>query len=96
MTIKTKFVGITGVGNSEAIDVHDTNTIRISYAVSVSGTVNYTVQHSLDGINFFDNADNASQTTAKDGNYVFPVRSIRVKVNSGTGTTTLHVRQLVI
>lgn len=96
MSIQTKFVAQTGAGNSSAIDVMDTNDVRISYAVSVSGTVNYTVQHSLDGITYFDNTDTAAQTTSQDGNYVFPVRDVRVKVNSGSGTATLHVRQLVI
>lgn len=95
MTIKTKFVAVTGVAASEAIGVEDTNEIRVSYAVAVTGTVTYTVQHSLDGITYFDNIDNAAQTTSQDGNYVFPVRDVRVNNTAGTGTSTLHVRQLV-
>lgn len=95
MTIKTKFVAQTGVGASAAISIFDTNEIRISYAVSVVGTVTYTVQHSLDGITFFDNTDNAAKTTSADGNYVFPVRDVRVNVTAGSGTATIHVRQLV-
>ena len=95
MTIKTKFVTQVGVGTSEAISVDDTNDIRISYGVSLSGSATYTVQHSLDGITYFDNTDNSAQTTAKDGNYIFPVRDIRINVTAGAGTATLHVRQLV-
>ena len=95
MSIKTKFVAQTGTGASAAIDIDDTNEIRISYAVAVSGTVTYTVQHSLDGLTYFDNTDAAAQTAAKDGNYVFPIRDVRVNVTAGTGTATLHVRQLV-
>jgi len=95
MTIKTKFVTQVGVGASAAIAVMDTNDIRISYAVSLNGSATYTVQHSLDDSTFFDNSDNSAQTTAQDGNYVFPVRSIRVNVTAGAGTATLHVRQLV-
>lgn len=95
MTIKTKFVAQTGVGASAAIGIFDTNDIRISYGVSVSGTVTYTVQHSLDGSTYFDNSDNSAQTTSQDGNYIFPVRDVRVNVTAGTGTATLHVRQLV-
>ncbi len=95
MTIKTQFVAQTGVGASAAVGINDTNDIRISYGVSVSGTVTYTVQHSLDGATYFDNSDNAAQTTSKDGNYIFPVRDVRVNVTAGTGTATLHVRQLV-
>ena len=96
MSIQTKFVIQIGTGASAAIDVIDTNDVRISYAVSLSGSATYTVQHSLDGITFFDNSDNTAQTTAQDGNYIFPVRSIRINVTAGSGTATLHVRQLVI
>lgn len=95
MAIRTKFVAQVGVGASAAIDIEDTNELRISYGVAVSGTVTYTVQHSLDGITYFDNTDNSAQTTAQDGNYVFPVRDVRVNVTAGSGTATLHVRQLV-
>ena len=95
MSIKSKFVAQTGVGASSSIAILDTNTIRISYGVVVTGTVTYTVQHSLDDTTFFDNLDNAAQTTSKDGNYVFPVRNVRVNVTAGAGTATLHVRQLV-
>lgn len=96
MPIKNKFESVTGVGASAAIDVRDTNDIRISYAVVVSGTVTYTVQHSVGGDAFVDNTDNSGQTTTQDGNYIFPVQKIRVNVTAGTGTATLHVRQLVI
>lgn len=95
MTIKTKFVAQVGVGASEAISIEDTNEIRISYAVAITGGATYTVQHSLDGITYFDNADNSAKTTNADGNYVFPVRDVRINVTAGSGTVTLHVRQLI-
>ena len=88
-------IPVTAVGNSEVADIFDTEDIRISYAVVVTGTVNYTVQHSLDGINFFDNSDNTSQTTSQDGNYVFPVRAVRVKYNSGSGSFVFNLRQSI-
>lgn len=96
MPIKNKFVAQTGVGPSEAIDVHDTSDIRISYVVIVVGTVTYSVQHSVGGDAFLNNSDNEQQTITADGNYVFPVQKIRVNVTAGTGTATLHVRQLVV
>lgn len=96
MSTLSKAVDQVGVGESEAIDIEDTNDIRISYACGVTGTVNYTVQHSLDGVRYFDNSDNASKTVDADGNYVFPVRAVRVKVNSGSGTVQLYLRQLVV
>ena len=96
MSIKNKFVIQTGVGQSEAIDILDTNDIKVSYAVVVSGTVTYTVQHSVGGDAFVDNDDNQDKTTTADGNYVFPVQKVRVNVTAGTGTATLHIRQLVV
>lgn len=96
MSILSQEVTQTGVGNSTAIDIFETVDIRISYALGVTGTVNYTVQHSLDGVRFFDNSDNAAQTTDQDGNYVMPIRAVRVKVNSGSGSVQLYVRQLIV
>ena len=96
MPIKNKFVIQTGVGASEAIDIQDTNDIRISYVVVVVGTVTYSVQHSIGGDAFLDNTDNVNKTTTADGNYVFPVQKVRVNVTAGAGTATLHVRQLVV
>ena len=95
MTIQSNTIPHTGVGASLAADIYDTSDIRVSYAVIVTGTVNYTVQHSLDGINFFDNSDNTAQTTSQDGNYVFPVRAVRVNINSGAGSIVFNVRQSI-
>lgn len=96
MSVESKFVSQVGVGASPQIDIKDSTDIKISYAVSVTGTCTYTVQHSLDGLGWFDNTDNLNQTTAQDGNYIFPVRGVRVNVTAGTGTATLYVRQLVV
>ena len=95
MSIKTKFVEQVGTGASAAIGIFDTNDIRVSYAVAVSGTVTYTVQHSLDGLTYFNNTDNEGQTASQDGNYSFPIRDVRVNITAGSGTAILHVRQLV-
>ena len=45
MTIKTRFVAQTGTGASDAIDIFDTNSIRVSYAVSLSGSATSQVPH---------------------------------------------------
>lgn len=95
MAIRSFATTLAAVGNSEVADIFDTVDIRISYAVVVTGTVNYTVQHSLDGINFFDNSDNTAQTTSQDGNYVFPIRAVRVKLNSGSGSVVFNLRQSI-
>lgn len=95
MAIRSNTINLAVVGVSEAADIFDTEDIRISYAVVVTGTVNYTVEHSLDGVNFFANSDNTSQTTSQDGNYIFPVRSVRVRINSGSGSVAFTVRQSI-
>ena len=66
---------------------------NIGFGVVVSGTVNYTVQHTFDGTNWFNHPTIASQTTAQDGNYAFPVLQVRLTVNSGGGTATLTLIQ---
>lgn len=83
----------TGVGASTALTINHRKNPKVSYVVIVSGTVVYSVQHSLDGINFMDNSDVTSQSTNKDGNYIFPVEAVRVNVESGSGTATLTVLQ---
>lgn len=97
MALPSKFVTQVGVGASKAINILDTADVRISYAVFiVSGSVTYTVQHSLGNDDFVDNTDNLAQTTTRDGNYVMPVQKIRVNVTGGTGTVRLHVMQFVV
>jgi hypothetical protein len=96
MAIQTKTHSVTGVGTTEAVDIEDTNDIKIAWIVTVSGTATYTVEHSLDAINYIDNTDAVGQTANLDGNYILPIRSVRAKITSGTGTITLIVRQLVI
>ena len=97
MSQPSSFVTQVGVGASDSISIMDTADIRISYAVIVvSGSVTYTVQHSLGNGDFVNNTDNQAQTTTQDGNYVFPVQEVRVNVTSGTGTVRLVVIQLVV
>lgn len=66
---------------------------NIGFGVVVSGTVNYTVQHTFDGVNWFDHPTVAAQTTNQEGNYAFTVLQIRLTVNSGTDTATLTLLQ---
>lgn len=76
---------------------------NVGIGVVVSGTVNYTVQHTFDDVwatgytagsgNWFNHASLASQAANADGNYAFPVTAIRLTVNSGSGTATMTVIQ---
>jgi hypothetical protein len=66
--------------------------------VIVTGTVDYTVQHTFDDpavgfATWFPHPTIAAQSTNKDGNYAFPVTGIRITVNSGGGTVTFKLIQ---
>lgn len=97
--MKVQTVSKTGTGSSSAL-VMNTNIspFNVGFGVVVTGTVNYTVQHTFDdpGVGFttwFDHPTVASQAANADGNYAFPVTGIKVLVNSGGGTATLNLIQ---
>jgi len=97
--MKVQIVSKTGVGSSDAIVVNtNTNPCNIGFGVLVTGTVNYTVQHTFDDpatgfSTWFSHPTIASQAANADGNYAFPVTGIKVLVNSGSGTATLKLVQ---
>ncbi len=73
---------------------------NVGFGCVVTGTVDYTVQHAFDDpfvdaptFTAFDNAFVAGETTNEDGNYAFPVRVIRLKINSGDGSVAFTVLQ---
>jgi hypothetical protein len=97
--MKQQTVSQTGVGSSGSIVVNtNISPVNIGFGVVVTGTVNYTVQHTFDdpAVGFstwFSHPTVASQTANADGNYAFPVTGIKVLVNSGSGTATLNLIQ---
>jgi hypothetical protein len=97
--MKVQSVSKTGVGSSSAL-VMNTNIspFNVGFGVVVTGTVNYTVQHTFDdpAIGFttwFSHPTVASLAANADGNYAFPVTGVKVLVNSGSGTATLNLIQ---
>ena len=71
---------------------------NVGFGVLVTGTVDYTIQHTFDdpAIGFttwFPHPTVATESTNQDGNYAFPVTGIRLTVNSGGGTATLKLIQ---
>lgn len=85
---------ITGTGNTVGIVTDNYITpFNVGFGVVVSGTVNYSVQHTFDGTNWFNHASIVNQTTNQDGNYAFPVAQVRLSVSSGTGTATITLIQ---
>lgn len=97
--MKVQTVSKTGTGSSSAL-VMNTNIspFNVGFGVSVTGTVNYTIQHTFDDpavgfTTWFDHPSVASESTNQDGNYAFPVTGVKVLVNSGGGTATLELVQ---
>lgn len=96
-------VGTNGVGSSRPIGLNVWGDAPTSLQVDVSGTVNFTVQQTLDDIdavgavnvNWVDHPDSAlaSATSTAQGNYAYLPLWVRLKINSGTGTAALTVLQ---
>lgn len=97
--MRVQTVSKTGTGSSSAL-VMNTNIspFNVGFGVVVSGTVNYTVQHTFDDpavgfTTWFSHPTVAAQTANADGNYAFPVTGIKILVNSGSGSATLNLIQ---
>jgi len=91
----------TGTGSTAWIPLdYKQNPFNVGFGIVVSGTTNYTIEHTFDDVFnstvtpvAFPHSTTAAQTTNKDGNYAFPIRAVRVTVNSGTGSATLTLLQ---
>ena len=97
--MKVQSVTQTGAGSASPF-VMNTNTtpFNVGFGVVVSGTVNYTIQHTFDDpsvgfTTWFPHPTIAAQAANADGNYAFPVTGIRLTVNSGGGSATLNLVQ---
>lgn len=90
----------TGPGTSSAVvlDIYDRS--QVSVAVAVSGTVDYTIQQTMD--NVFDTSITPVWTDVPDPNLVgstttqtsglpYTPFALRVVVNSGSGSATMSV-----
>lgn len=94
-------VSQTGAGSSAPVPLDTYLDFGVGIGCTVTGTVNYTVQHTFDdpfGPGFasavwLDHPTVAAETTNQDGNYAYGVRAVRVTVNSGTGTVRMTVVQ---
>lgn len=98
--MKVQTVSKSTTGSSSAL-VMNTNIspFNVGFGVKVTGTINYTVQHTFDdpGVGFttwYSHPTIASKTDNQDGNYAFPVTGIKILVNSVSGgSVTLSVVQ---
>lgn len=93
-------VGTNGVGSTRFVSIDQNKTVSgISYEFTVTGTVNYDLQHTLNDPNrfpvtWFDDTNIASETTDQLGAINFPVVGSRCLINSGTGTVVMTVVQM--
>lgn len=91
----------TGTGSSSlAVLDHYLTPFNVAIGAVVSGTVNYTIQHTFDDVldssvtpTWFNHPTMAALTANSDGNYAFPVRAVKILINSGTGSVTAKVIQ---
>ena len=97
--MKVQIAAQTGAGSTGPFGMNTNVTpFNVGFGVIVSGTVNYTVQHTFDDpsvgfTTWFNHPTIASQAANADGNYAFPVTGIRLTVNSGGGTATMTLIQ---
>lgn len=98
--MRRKEVSQTGAGSTAPIPVnHYSDAPSIAVGVKVTGTVNYTVQHTFDDVfvkgfdpsaaTWFSHETLVAQTANADGNYFAYPTAIRLTVNSGSGTATM-------
>jgi len=97
--MKVQIVSKTGAGSTSPIVINTNATpCNIGFGVVISGSVDYTVQHSFDDpaagfTTWFPHPTIAGQSTNQNGNYAFPITGVRLTVNSGGGTATLNLVQ---
>jgi hypothetical protein len=98
--------GTNGVGSSPwwTTNFYSNNDVNIGLDVEVvSGSVNYTVQHTYDDPNnlqagtlypeAFNHPVLSSQNASLDGAYTTPIAAVRVLINSGTGELRMRIIQ---
>lgn len=101
-------IGTNGIGGSPWVRLDTWALPAVAVQVNVSGTVNYTLQQSLDDPNdptnpvaaasmvWINSADTTvvGATASAQTNYAFAPRFVRILLNSGSGTATATISQL--
>ena len=91
----------TGTGSTAWIPLdYKQAPFNVGFGILATGTVNYTIEHTFDDIfdssitpTVFAHSTVAAQTANANSNYAFPIRAVRVTVNSGTGSAKLTLLQ---
>lgn len=98
--MKSTVISQTGAGTTAWIVV-DTwkESFHVAVACVVTGTVDYDVEHTYDDVlrgvtaTAWTNADMDGKTANAAASYNYPIKAIRLKVNSGSGTVAMTVLQ---
>ena len=82
---------------------HFISPFNTSLSVTVTGTVNYTVQYTFDQVqavdwtpatgNWVNHPNLTTQTTTKDSNLAYPAMAVRIILNSGADSVRFTVIQ---
>lgn len=71
-------------GDTIRVDYRQSN-FKIGIGCIVSGTINYSLEHSYDGTSWFVSSDIVTDTTSEETSYVYPIWAVRLVVHSATG-----------
>lgn len=95
-------VGTNGVGSTDwqSVDLF-TEPVNVGFQVVVSGTINYTVEYTMQEIMLslgviptaFAHSSVASKTDNQAGSFTTPIAYFRLTVNSGAGSATMTYSQ---
>lgn len=99
--MRPQIFSLTGTGTTAWIPLdYKQSPFNVGFGVVVSGTITYDIEHTFDDVfdpavtpTAFKNSVLTAQTTNKDGNYVVPIRAIRINNTGGTGSTTVTLLQ---
>lgn len=99
--MKASRISQTGAGTTAWVPTDTWKTpFSLSVACVVTGTVDYDVEHTFDNvqdtsltITSWTNADLDGDTANASTVYTYPVKAVRLKVNSGSGTVVMTTLQ---
>ena len=103
-TASTITVGTNGVASTRPIHLDKWGFAQVALQIDITGTVNATVQQTLDELNPTSNFQTANWVNHPDsnlvnltgtvqGNYAYAPMWVRLLLNSGTGSATIKVLQ---
>lgn len=103
----TMDIGIKDDAVSKTIPINwKTSPVNIGFAVDITGTIDYTVQHTFEDLyqegpnnlnifpaqgTWYNNSSVAAKTVDTDGNYAAPIRAMRLMINSLTAGATVEL-----